>query len=148
MVKKEVAFFRGRFQFLHKKNKSEIFNAKKTYKQWIVGRFKRRFGEKEGMVLLRFWKVGGGSLHPVLYTNLTGKHLPLFTSGISTALSGTFLVLLLPKQNYYVHCPYHSHARNTECLLLYFSRCHYLLEQWTISLICVIISQILSYSSD
>ena len=75
----------------------------------------------------------------VLYTTLIGKPLPLLTSGISTALSWRFLVLLLLKQHYYVQCPYQSLARNNECLLLYFCRCHYFLEQWTISLRCVII---------
>ena len=102
-----------------------------------------RLGEKEGMVFLSFWMVEDGSsyldVYYVLYATLIGKPLPLLTYRISTALSRTFLVLLLLKQHYYVQCPYHSLARNTECLLLYFCRCHYFVEQWTISLRCVII---------
>ena len=62
-------------------------------------------------------KDGGSYLdvHYVIYTTLIGKPLLLFISGISTALSRTFLVLLFLKQEYYVQCPYHSPARNTEC---------------------------------
>ena len=116
---------------------------KKSYKQWTVCRFKRQLGEKEGMVFLSFWMArDGGSyldVHYVPYTNLIGKRLPLLTSGISTALSRTFLVLLLLKQHCFVQCSHHSFARNTECLLLYFCRCHYFVEQWTISFRCVII---------
>ena len=111
-------------------------------KQWTVCRFKRGHVEKLGMVFLSVWMVGDGVhtlMFTVLYTTLIGKPLPLLTSGISMVLSWTFLVLLLLKQHYYVKCLYHSLARNTGCLLLYFCRCHYFVEQWTISLRCVII---------
>ena len=117
--------------------------AKKSYKQWTVCRFKRGLGEKEWMVFLSFWMVGdGGSyldVYYVIYTTLIERHLPLHTSGKSTTLCRTFLVLLLQKQHYYVQCPYHSLLRNTECLFLYFCRCHYFFKQWTVSLRCVII---------
>ena len=84
----------------------------------------------------------GGSyldVNYVIYTTLIERHLPLHTSGKSTTLYRTFLVLLLQKQRYYVHCPYHSLLRNTECLFLYFCRCHYFFEQWAVPLRCVII---------
>ena len=117
--------------------------AKESYKQWTVCRFKSGLGEKERMVFLSFWMVrDGGSyldVYYVIYTTLIERYLPLHTSGISTALSRTFLVLLLLKQDYHVQCPYHSLVRNTECLLLYFCRCQYFSEQWTVSLRCVII---------
>ena len=95
------------------------------------------------MVFLSFWMVGNGGsyldVNYVIYTTLIERHLPLHTSGKSTTLYRTFLVLLLQKQRYYVHCPYHSLLRNTECLFLYFCRCHYFFEQWAVPLRCVII---------
>ena len=78
-------------------------------------------------------------VHYVPYITLIGKSLLLLTFGIFTASSRTFFVLLLLKHHYYVQCTYHSLARNTEYILLYFCRCHYFVEQWTISLRCVII---------
>ena len=117
--------------------------TKKSYKQWTVCRFKRGLCEKERMGFLSFWMVGNGGsyldVYYVIYTTLIERHLPLHTSGKSTTLYRTFLVLLLQKQHYYVQCPYHYLLRNTECLFLYFCRCHYFFEQWTVSLRCVII---------
>ena len=95
------------------------------------------------MVFLSFWMVGNGGsyldVYYVIYATLIERHLPLHTSGKSTTLYRTFLVLLLQKQRYYVQCPYHSLLRNTECLFLYFCRCHYFFEQWTVSLRCAMI---------
>ena len=137
MVKGEVEFYREGLQLLRKKK--QVWNIWCQKKQWTVYRFKRGHSKKEGMMFLSFWMARNGFhtlMYNVLYTTLIGKPLPLLTSGI---FSWTFLVLLLLKQHYYVQFPNHSLARNTECLLLYFSRCHYFVEQRTISLRCVII---------
>ena len=110
---------------------------KKSYNQWKVCRFKSRLGEKEGMVLLSFWMVGKEGSYLVLYTTLIGKPLPLLTSGRSTTLSRTFLVLFLSTITFSVIL--FSLARNTEWLLLSICRCHYFVEQWAISLRCIIL---------
>ena len=58
MTKREVAFFRGGLQLLHKKTSLKYLTPKK--KQWTVCRFKKGDGEKVGMVFLSFWMVGDG----------------------------------------------------------------------------------------
>ena len=138
---------KGRWHFLE--GGCSYYIKKQVWNIWRLKKNNEQFADlRRGMVkkwgwffwVFEWWGTGVHTLmYTVLYTTLIGKPLPLLTYGISTALPSAILVLLLLKQHYYVQCPYHSLARNPECLLLYFCRCHYFVEQWAISLRCVII---------
>ena len=115
---------------------------KKSHNQWKVCRFKSRLGEKEGWC---FWvfEWSGTRVHTlkyiVLYTTLIGKPLPLLTSGISTTLSRTFLVLFLLKQHDYVQCYTTLSYKEHWVLIAIFLQVSLICWKWAISLRCVII---------
>ena len=125
MVERDVAFFRETLQLLHKKTSLEYLMPKK---QWTVCRFKRGHIEKLGMVLLSVSMVGDRGSYLDVHSPIHNVNWK--TSAITSIWNIYSIILNIScSTSSYVQYPYHSLARNTECLLLYFCRCHYFVEQ-------------------